>query len=221
MNKINQVGRPTENKGHRDKLLIAARKLFVEYDYDKVSLRMIAKKAQVDSALIGYYFQSKFGLFMEMLKETAAPVSVQLEKAERNITIDSPEILMRTYYQVMSDNPDFPKLMFKIASMPNTDKNASFKDILAQTLRFKNTNIFSSMYEQGLLKEGTDPLCAQMSFFSMMIFPFLMPESIKSAMGIEFNSDFITKLAEQNSKLLLHGCLLDSSTGENNNDQHK
>jgi len=69
MDKTNQVGRPKEDKGNRNKLLVAARTLFVEFDYDKVSLRAIAKKAQVDSALIRYYFQSKLGLFTAYLKK--------------------------------------------------------------------------------------------------------------------------------------------------------
>ena len=213
MKQVNKVGRPSENRDNRARLITSARELFVEQDYDKVSLREIAKKAQVDSALIRYYFQSKLGLFMAMLKETAAPVTEQLSKANQNIDEKSSELLMMTYYRVMSENPDFPKLMFKIASTQISDKNIDFQNILDQVFRPKHINLFASMQQQGLLKDGVDPLCAQISFFSMMIFPFLIPDRIKNTIGIKITPEFMLKLGQQNVQLLQFGCL---NTPKNN-----
>ena len=207
MNKMNHVGRPTENKGNRDKLLVAARELFVEFDYDKVSLRIIAKKAHVDSALIRYYFQSKLGLFTAMLEETAAPITAQLRSSTQQVNESSSEILMATYYRVMSENPDFPKLIFRMASMPSSDKNIHFQTIIEDILRPKNNKLFSAMQDNGILKEGVDPLCMQISFFSMMVFPFLMPDLIKKAMGIDLTPEFLNKLCQQNTQLLQSGCM--------------
>ena len=42
--------------------------------YDKVSIRLIAQKAGVNSSLIRYYFGNKEGLFETMLRETLAPM---------------------------------------------------------------------------------------------------------------------------------------------------
>ena len=219
MKQANKVGRPSESRDNRAKLIAAARQLFVELDYDKVSLRVIANNAQVDSALIRYYFQSKLGLFMAMLKETAAPVTAQLETAEQNITDKSSEMLMLTYYRVMAENPDFPKLIFKIASMVGGSEGATFQKILDQTLCLKDMNIFFAMQEKGLLKEGVDPLCAQISFFSMMVFPFLMPDVIKQVMGIELTPEFMIKLGQQNTQLLQHGCLSPATSKRNKHDK--
>lgn len=207
MKQVSKVGRPIGYRDNRAKLITAAKQLFVAHDYDKVSLREIAKSAQVDSALIGYYFQSKFGLFMAMLKETAAPITDQLSKAESLVSEQSCEVLMTTYYRVMSGNPDFPKLIFKIASMPNTDKTIDFKKILEQILPQKYIKLFSSMQGQGFLQDGVDPVCAQISFFSMMVFPFLIPDVFKQAMGIEISPEFMLKLGKQNANLLRYGCL--------------
>ena len=44
MSSIKKSGRPTVNDNKHGKLIIAARKLFVAYDYDKVSIRAIANE---------------------------------------------------------------------------------------------------------------------------------------------------------------------------------
>ena len=208
MNNEKKIGRPSNNDDKRGKLIKAANKLFVLYDYDKVSIRAIAAEAEVDSALIRYYFQSKLGLFTAMVEEAAAPVVKQLHKdSKATITTDSPSELLTTYYKVMSHNPGFPKLIFKIMSMPETSHNQALKNILADTLKPQKIKLFSLMQAQGLLREGVDPLCLEISFFSLMVFPFLMPESIKKALQIEITPEFMTHLALQNCQLLQHGCI--------------
>jgi len=202
-----KIGRPSGNDDKRGKLIRAANKLFVAYDYDKVSIRAIAAEAEVDSALIRYYFQSKLGLFTAMMQEAAAPVLAQFNKLSRSTTNDGANELMSTYYQVMSRNPDFPKLIFKIASMPEGAQNKDLKNILTGILKPKNVKLFSTMQEQGLLREGVDPLCLHISFFSMMVFPFLMPELFKKTLNIEITPEFMAHLAQQNSQLLQYGSI--------------
>ena len=207
MSSVKKIGRPSNNDDKRGKLLRAANKLFVLYDYDKVSIRAIALEAEVDSALIRYYFQSKLGLFTAMVQEAGAPIVKQLHKPTTTINANSASELLTTYYRVMSHNPGFPRLIFKIMSMPETSQNQDLKNILADTLKPQKVKLFNVMQEQGLLREGVDPLCLEISFFSLMIFPFLMPDSIKKALQIEINPEFMARLALQNSQLLQHGCI--------------
>lgn len=207
MNSSKKVGRPSNDEDNRGKLLRAAKKSFLLYDYDKVSIRAIAFQAGVDSALIRYYFQSKLGLFSAMVKETVAPVTAQLHKLPKSIDAQSANQLMATYYEVMSHNPELPKLIFKISSMPETNQNQILKKILTDILAPKNIKLFSLMEQQGVLQKGVDPLCMQISFFSMMIFPFLMPDFFKAAFNINITPEFMTHLALQNNHLLQHGCL--------------
>jgi AcrR family transcriptional regulator len=47
----------------RDDILKAARRLFSEYGYRGATMRAIAREAQVDSALVHYFFSTKEGLF--------------------------------------------------------------------------------------------------------------------------------------------------------------
>ncbi|WP_076537636.1 TetR/AcrR family transcriptional regulator [Shewanella sp. UCD-KL21] len=88
------VGRPAAKADNRCALINAAKSLFVDNDYDKVSIRAIAALAQVDASLIRYYFQSKMGLFAEMLKETIEPVHAQLNNSKEKST----QIHQKKYY---------------------------------------------------------------------------------------------------------------------------
>lgn len=205
MSNIKKIGRPAQNENKQGKLIDAAKKLFVEHDYDKVSIRAIAAQAEVDSALIRYYFQSKLGLFTAMMQEMTAPISAQIDTLSQSVNSDSASELMTTYYRVMSHNPDFPKLVFKIASMPQTAKNQELKNILHSVLDPKNMTLFKLMHKKGFLQEGVDPACMEISFFSLMIFPFLMPEFLKQALKINITPEFMAHLALQNSQLLKHG----------------
>jgi AcrR family transcriptional regulator len=203
----NNVGRPTNKEDNRAKLLNAALILFVNNDYHKVSLRAIALKANLDPGLIRYYFKSKLGLFCALVKETAQPVLTQFSSVSKKLNNDSPAQLMQTYYQVMSANPNFPRLIFRIASMPKNEVNAELQNILSTVLNPKNMTLFQRLKEQGLLQDSVDPICAHMSFFSMMIFPFIAPEFFTNALGITITPDFMATLAQQNAHLLQHGLI--------------
>jgi AcrR family transcriptional regulator len=59
----------------RSRLLQVAGRLFSEFGYKSVSLRQIADAAGVNSALIGYHFGGKQGLFAEAYRSHAAPIN--------------------------------------------------------------------------------------------------------------------------------------------------
>jgi len=210
-----KIGRPSGNDDKRGKLICAAKKLFVQYDYDKVSIRAIASEAGVDSALIRYYFQSKLGLFTAMVQETAAPVLKQLHKKPKTLDANSPSEVMATYYQVMSRNPDFPKLVYRVASLPESNHNQALKKIFAEIFRPQKINLFSAIAEQGHLRDDVDPLCLQISFFSMMVFPFLMPDIVKQNLQVEITPEFMAHLAQQNCQLLQYGSITPTRDEEN------
>lgn len=207
----NNVGRPTNKEDNRAKLLTVALGLFVNNDYHKVSLRAIALQANLDPGLIRYYFKSKLGLFCALVKESAEPVQAQFTSVSSKLSPDSPAQLMQTYYRVMSENPNFPKLIFRIASMPKSQVNTELLNVLTTALNPQDMTLFHNLKEQGLLKDGVDPVCAQMSFFSLMVFPFVAPQFFTNALGICIGPEFMEKLALQNARLLQQGLIATQS----------
>jgi len=217
----NQVGRPATKTDNRAKLITAARTLFVANDFNKVSIRAIAAQANLDPGLIRYYFKSKLGLFNTMFKETSAPLIKQFGVVNSHLNDATLYSIMQTYYQIMSQNPDFPKLVYRIASMQPTDVNQELKNVLKDILQPQNLNLFSRLKENGILGENVDPKCAHLSFFSMMVFPFLIPDLFKSAMDISTTPEFMEHLAEQNNQLLHHGLIARQATNKDDlHDQH-
>lgn len=59
-------------KSRKDRILDAAEEWFAEHGYDGVTLRMIAKNARVDVALVNYHFGPKRDLFNAVLDRRAA-----------------------------------------------------------------------------------------------------------------------------------------------------
>lgn len=72
------AGRPkSQNKrpGTRDRILAAAERLFADFGYDGVSMRQIGAEADVQIALITYYFGSKDGLYRAVFENRIVPLN--------------------------------------------------------------------------------------------------------------------------------------------------
>ncbi|MBB1270607.1 TetR/AcrR family transcriptional regulator [Shewanella sp. SR44-3] len=201
-----KVGRPNQDTQSREQLIVAARTLFVERDYAQVSTRELAKMAGTDPALIRYYFGSKEGLFSTMIRETAVPIKQQLRQINRTLETDGPASFMWTYYQVMSAHPHFPRLIFKLASLDQSQThNQELTKAFNEIISLEDVLFFDKLKSQGLLREDVDSRCAQLSFFAMMVFPFIVPDIFLNKLGVEINPAFLQQLFEQNSKLLAQG----------------
>lgn len=203
-----RVGRPSGDTQNRAKLILAARNLFIERDYAQVTIREIANSAGTDPGLIRYYFGSKESLFSTMIRETAMPVVKKLYQTKLDIKAESPASLMQTYYTVMAKHPHFPRLMFRIASLDQSlPENEEVTKAFYEVVNFDNIAMFKRLKEKGMLKEDIDDRCAQLSFFAMMLFPFLAPDNLLKRVGIELTPDFLQTLAKQNANLLRRGLL--------------
>ncbi|WP_420097698.1 TetR family transcriptional regulator [Brevibacterium sediminis] len=80
-------GRPRKENGSEARTAItdAASAEFAEKGYDKASIRGIARRAQVDSALVHHYFESKAGLFAEVVKLPVRPDRIILSALDVSV----------------------------------------------------------------------------------------------------------------------------------------
>lgn len=65
---------PGADGSAREKLLEAGRYLFLRQEFHRVSIRRIAERAGVNSAMIAYYFGDKRGLFQAVVMSYVLPV---------------------------------------------------------------------------------------------------------------------------------------------------
>jgi AcrR family transcriptional regulator len=66
-------GRRPGGADTRAEILAAARQLFAERGFDRTTMRVIARRAGVDPALISHYFESKEALFLEAVELPLEP----------------------------------------------------------------------------------------------------------------------------------------------------
>ena len=83
----------------KEKILAAARELFLKEDYETVSIRRIAEKAGANSAMISYYFGGKENLYFTILEGELGPARAFLDK---DWSAAEPENVFRGYLETMS-----------------------------------------------------------------------------------------------------------------------
>jgi AcrR family transcriptional regulator len=203
-----KAGRPTGESDARQRLIHQARLLFVALPYSKVSTRMIANRADVNVALIRYYFGNKAGLFETMLSETVEPIQSQFAKALNKGDIESIGELMRTYYRIMAPNPDLPKLISRAMMMePDALQRQTIENMFSKIADSATELMFKPMKLKGQLREGISSDKARMTFISMMIFPFLAPPAMLELQGIKLDEAYLMELADHNVRVLTQGIL--------------
>lgn len=77
---------PTKGEQTRRRILDTASTLFAQKSFDAVSMRVIAKEAGVDPALISHYFGSKEGLFEAMLEQSVGVDAIAAEMFSGDVT---------------------------------------------------------------------------------------------------------------------------------------
>jgi AcrR family transcriptional regulator len=135
MNKPRSRGRPTGTTTTQADILAAARRRFLEEGYDAVPLRLIARDAGVDVALISYYFGSKKGLFgAAMALGTANPP--ELLAREMHGPLNSlPERLVLTVLRAWDDPDTGPSLRaFLEAAVREPHVARSFAQMMEQEM---------------------------------------------------------------------------------------
>lgn len=209
MTEIRKVGRPSRSTDVRGQLIHQATKLFGAMPYDKVSIRLVAQKAQVDSAMVRYYFGNKEGLFEEMMREMARPMLDRMSLVMANADDKSLEEIMRSHYDSMLKMPRFTRLLSQAMLMPADDKSRQLVErVVKQVIKPSGDLMFARLVEQGIIRSDLDPNLCRLTFKSILLFPFIAPPALMAVLGYELNEEFIESLIEHNIQLLKGGMLM-------------
>ncbi|ELL7086635.1 TetR/AcrR family transcriptional regulator [Vibrio fluvialis] len=204
-----KAGRPQQPTDVRELLLQHAKELFTVMDYDKVSTRLIAQKAQVDIGMIRYYFGSKGGLFETMLRETLAPMKEQIDHLLADSNHQNLTEVMRTYYREMIKVPHFPRLIMQVLQMPPSElQRQLIEKVILDVTKPVQDMMFQKLIQRGVVRPDVDPQLCRVSYISLMVFPFIAPRALLAVHGIELNEEFLDRLIEHNIRLMEQGFLI-------------
>jgi len=204
-----QAGRPAGDSQIRQQLLHQARLLFSKKGYAKVSTRLIAEAAGVNAAMIRYYFQDKAGLFEAVVTETIRPLAQLIQAQNQHKLQASPALFVKTYYQLMGQAPDLPKLIFRSLHDAESAEHRIVSKIFGQLFQQMIGQLQLFMQQPGMIRAEFNPLNAMVSCISLAIFPFLMPDVVRQQLGIEMTPAFLSQLGAHQELLLQHGLLPD------------
>lgn len=107
-------GRRPGHVDTRNQILAAALTLFSEVGYEKVSLRAIARAAEVDPALVHHYFESKPELFAKSV--LAIPVEEPAKVVERILDGPASQVGERTV-KILLDTWEPPQARERFTAM--------------------------------------------------------------------------------------------------------
>lgn len=123
-----------------DKIKDAAKELFVKKGYVRTTTRDIAELAEVNVALVNYYYRSKEQLLNTIMLESIAKLYSLIFGVINNESIPLSEkidIAVNKYIDILSENPQIP--IFLLSEIKNNSIGI-FKElnIEVDTLRFSN-----------------------------------------------------------------------------------
>lgn len=187
----------------RERLLKAALDSFLADEYHKVTTRLIAEKAGANVSMIRYYFGNKEGLYEEMIKETLNPLLEVLDGKMLD-TFDGLKGYFSLYYQTMSKQPEFPKLILKVLAL-NQGPGRRFIQQLLERGRTRGAKKVNELKSAGYVSPSLDPDIVRMAFVSLAMMPILLKDVFEEQMGRTLDADFLEKLAAFNGYLFAAG----------------
>lgn len=168
------------------KILDAARQVFIEKGLAGARMQDIADRAEINKAMLHYYFKNKEMLFELIFRETAGKLFPHFEKLmESDLNFfDKIRSIVSSYIETMVQNPYLP--LFVMNEM-NKNPQISMKNFFeAQRPGFvkKFRESIEVSIKEGLI-QPINPLHLVMNMFSMCAFPFIAKPMIKLLTGVE------------------------------------
>ena len=168
----------------KDRILEVSRKLFVEKGYTGTSIRDIAAEAEVNVAMVNYYFKSKHDLFEIIFDESA---NIMLNKIFAIIHSDLPfyELLntwISSYYDMLMQYPQIPIFVLnEVHQHPEHLLELVYKrnpPIVIERLRKR----IQKEIKEGTIKD-VPVMNLMLSILSLCIFPFLLGGMLTQVSG--------------------------------------
>jgi AcrR family transcriptional regulator len=160
------------------RIIDAARSLFYKNGYYGTKMRDIANKAEVNLALLHYYFRKKEAIFMIVFDEA---FSVLFNKIHKALTADVDfyerlRLLVSSYIDVASQNPELPMfIMHEVSRNPKLIVAIMSKHKTSNATTIDLNTFFSEINNaiRDKLIKPVDPRILFMDILSLTIFPYL------------------------------------------------
>lgn len=200
------AGRPAGRSADevRDSLLQAARDLFLKKEFRAVSVREIAAEADVNPAMVNYYFGSKQGLYLAMVDDVLQSLQGDLTRLGEQDDFSVAEFT-NSYCRLLARNPWWPNFLVREVLFSEGEIREAVLDKFAAV--FAPQLLANIIREQssGHYRHDLDPRLTLLSLMGMTVFPFLAGPALKTIMNMEMTEELAGELASHNARLFLEG----------------
>jgi AcrR family transcriptional regulator len=127
-------GRWRTGERSRRRILDAARSSFAERGYDRATIRQIARDAQVDPAMVYYFFETKSRLFTAAIELPVNPAERLASELEGGLD-GVGERIVRHFLDVWDHAPTIEPLLALMRSAPTDERSAAmFSEYVQQEI---------------------------------------------------------------------------------------
>lgn len=190
--------------GERDtemRIKEVARKLFQEKGFAGTKTRDIAAAADINLALLNYYFRSKkklFDMIMVESMQTFFSGILPIIQDEESTVNDKIVLLVDRYITMLSANPDVPTFIIN-------EVRANPQDFAARigVLEKVKSSVFLRQFrdaQQSGEMPNVNPVHFMMNLLGLVVFPFIAAPMISTATGI--TRDDLLKIIEERKDLI-------------------
>jgi len=197
--RISRLGSRGQPEESRAAILHAAAKEFAEYGVAGARTDAIARQANVNKALLYYYFKDKDTLYGAVLENAFAGLKEAVFQVLNSELPSRAKILayVRTYFDFIASHQDYPKLMQREMMRAREGKSQHLERLIKQYIQPLFVRL-SQVLQEGI-KEGefrnVDPVHFVPSMVAMIVFYFSSAPVMKKIIG--FNPLTPERVAER------------------------
>jgi AcrR family transcriptional regulator len=183
-----------------EKIKEAARAVFTRKGYAATKVRDIAAEADINVALVNYYFRSKEKLFALIMDETVKKLFDGIQKIindESSTITGKLEKVVDHYISLLIENPDLP-LFFVSEIMSGSNKIPVMIDNGKLFLNSHLVKQLAALQQDGKIQ--FHPFHIMMNTIGMIVFPFLARPVIVGSGALK--PDEFMKIVEERKKLI-------------------
>lgn len=201
-------GRPTGVKSGelQKRLLDTAEHLFAEQGFAATSVRQLAEHAQVNPALIHYYFGTKQDLLIAVLDRSLLPMADAIKGMKESGTA-SLEDFVTLFFNMAGLHPSMPKLITREVMLSSGETKEIFIRNYAPKIGGALPGILKQEQKSGRLNPDFDPGTASLMLISLCMFPFVARAIAEPQLGISYTPKGLERYLEQIKILLSNGMM--------------
>ena len=172
----------------RERIRIAARRLFAEHGYSGTSVRDIVAAAGVNLGAVTYYFETKELLYTSVLGMVVLPLAHRIEGIAKidASPLEKIDRVVREFFSHIRINPDMPALMMRELSAGQTP-SAPILQLISRVLPAVS-GILAEGQRLGDIRPG-DPAMLTFSVIAQPIHLYLARGALAAATGLDVDDD--------------------------------